>query len=117
MQCYHCNNEADVTAEVHCEYGFGLPHCKDCVSECDICHEVFCGMLVQDDSGILYCEECKKESIESFVEHLSEPLAKALSQFGYSMVGERKKDGQLIFEFISQDAPRLEMRIGKKEEE
>ena len=53
------------------------------------------------------------EPLEEFIERLSTPLAEALVQFGYSFVAERESDTSRIFEFISADAPNLEVRIDK----
>ena len=51
--------------------------------------------------------------IEEFIEKLNEPLAGALCQFGYWFTGERESDTAIIFEFTSQEAPRIEVRIDK----
>ena len=50
---------------------------------------------------------------EDFIVKLSTPLAEALSLFGYWLTEERVSDTAIIFEFTSQDAPRLEVRIDK----
>jgi len=51
--------------------------------------------------------------LEDFIERLNSPLAEALGNFGYWMTEERDTDTQKIFEFISVDAPRIEVRIDK----
>ena len=50
---------------------------------------------------------------EEFIKSLSTPLAEALVQFGYWMTEERDTETQKIFEFTSQDAPRMEVRLDK----
>lgn len=54
----------------------------------------------------------RADEFEEFIKKLSSPLADALAQFNYSFTAEeRESDTAIIFEFTSQEAPRIEVRI------
>jgi hypothetical protein len=75
-----------------------MRHCYEC--EKDMCTQCIDG------------HECKP--IHKFIERLNEPLAICLANFGYYFASESEKDGQMIFEFLSEEAPRMEVRIDKE---
>jgi len=60
--CYHCGNPANEELnDVYCEYGFGILHCDDCVTECGECGKFFCEELQETEDGIKLCGECFNE--------------------------------------------------------
>jgi len=48
---------------------------------------------------------------EAFLDKLSDPLAEALIIFNYRQPDKRKIDGGISFTFLSDEAPRIEIRI------
>ena len=70
-------------------------HCGEC--EKDICDKCIEG------------HDCKP--LEDFLKKLSSPLAEALGQFDYYFAAESVTDTERIFEFLSADNPRIEVRI------
>jgi len=77
-----------------------MRHCNDC--EKDMCNQCIDG------------HDCQiQQTIDDFIESLSNPLATALAPFGYWLTEESTTDTQIVFEFTSSEAPRIEVRIDK----
>ena len=105
MICRHCDNEAEFN-DVMCEHGFGLPHCEECVAECDYCHKQFCKDFLKDWDGVLVCEECQMEKLVSHVRNNF-----ALPGYWYS--GLTRIDGKVTLEFISSGGPKIEVSFNR----
>jgi len=77
-----------------------MRHCHDC--EKDMCNQCIDG------------HDCRiPQTIDDFIESLSTPLANCLVNYGYWLTGESTTDTQIVFEFTSSKAPRMEVRIDK----
>jgi len=106
-KCYHCGSEAQYM-DAYCESGQGLPHCEDCVTECECCGDVYCSNIPQVD-GVNICEACQekeKELVESVVNSIQIP--------GYWYAGQAHSDEAVTLEYISANNPKVEVRIQKK---
>ena len=91
--CIVCGQPQSAGNMVRC-YGCEADMCK----HCRINHD---------------CQKLINERTEEFIKKLDPHLCAALKEFGYSFVGESTTDEQVIFEFTSSMAPRMEVRIDK----
>jgi len=113
--CYHCLNEADYE-DVHCPDGQGLGHCVDCVSQCDLCDDLYCEVdtiALKDLNGLLLCESCLKTEEEN-KNKLAAKIIAAIEIPGYWYAGRQETDEATTLEFISSDDPKVLVQILRK---
>ena len=114
MKCHHFGQEAE-HPDAKCEYGFGLPHCNDCASQCDLCDELYCevdGVALKELNGLVLCEECYEIEVAANRDRI-DTLFNAIEIPGYWFAGRQETDEATILEYISSEQPKIFVQIKK----